>query len=86
MYLKFLDDDIMKTYGKSDNTVYSKINKEAKHIASGYEIADRNDDAFLSLKDHKDTFYRTPKSSSSNPAKSEIGKISKFLLKIILPK
>ena len=47
----------MKTYWKSNNTVYSKINKETKQIANDYKISDRidclgKDDAFISLKKH----------------------------------
>ena len=72
-YLKFLN-DITKTYRKSNNTVYSKINK-AKQIANDYEIADRMDclrkvDAFISLKDHKDNFLSNAKCQLINPAKS----------------
>ena len=66
MYLKLLNDNITKTYGKSNSTVYSKISKEAKQIANEYKIADRIDclgkvDAFISLKDHKDSFLSNPK-------------------------
>ena len=65
-YLKLLNDNITKTYRKSNNTVYSKICKEAKHIANNYKIADRIDcvekvDAFILLKDHKDNFLSNPK-------------------------
>ena len=65
-YLKLLNDNITKTYRKSNNMVYSKIYKEAKHIANNYKIADRIDcvekvDAFISLKDHNDNFLSNPK-------------------------
>ena len=82
-YLKLLNDNSTKTYRKSNNTVFSKINKEAKQIANNYKIVDRIDcigkvDAFISLKDHKDNFLSKPKCRLINPAKSEIGKISKL--------
>ena len=56
-YLKLLNDNITKTYWKSNNAVYSNINKETKQIANDYEISDRincpgKDDAFISLKKH----------------------------------
>ena len=61
MYLKLLNDNITKTYRKSNSTVYSKINKEAKQIIHDYKLADRmyylgTVDAFISLKDYKDNF------------------------------
>ena len=34
--LKLLNDNITKTYRKSNNMVYGKINKEAKPIANDY--------------------------------------------------
>ena len=56
-YLKSLNDNITKTYWKSNNTVCSKIYKKAKQIANDYEISNRidclgKDDAFISLKKH----------------------------------
>ena len=56
-YLKLLNDNITKTYWKSNNTVYRKINKETKQIANDYEISNRidclgKDYAFISLKKH----------------------------------
>ena len=63
-YLKLLNDNITKTYRKSNNTVYSKINKDAKQIANDYEIAVKIDclgraDVFISKRNWKDkyTFY-----------------------------
>ena len=35
--------NIKKIYRKSNNTVYSKINKEPKQIANGYQMADSID-------------------------------------------
>ena len=71
--------NIAKTYRKSNNTVYSKINKETKQIAIDYEIADRIDclgkvDVFISLKDYEDNFLSNPQYRLINPVKGEIGK------------
>ena len=86
--LKLLNDHITKTYRKSNNTVYSKINKEAKQTGNDYKIADRIDclekvDAFISLKDHKDNSLSNPKCWLIHPAKIEIGKISKLYIENI---
>ena len=40
-------------------------------------------DAFISLKDHKDNFLSNPKCRLINPAKREIGKISKLFIENI---
>ena len=89
-YLKLLNDNITNIYRKSKNTVYGKINKEAKQIANDYKIADRIDclekekiDAFISLKDQKDNFLSNPKCRLLNTAKSKIGKISKLFIENI---
>jgi hypothetical protein len=37
-------------------------------------------DAFVTLKDHKENFETNPKCRLINPAKSELGKISKIVL------
>ena len=37
-------------------------------------------EAFISLKDHKDNFESNPKYRLINPAKTELGKVSKIIL------
>ena len=64
------------------------INNEAKDIATNLNIADRAErmaerQAFITLKDHKDNFQNKPSCRLINPAKSEIGRISKKLLENI---
>ena len=83
-----LINNISKTYKKSDPTIFNIINKEAKHIAEGYDIAERVDcfaksNAFITLKNHKENFQSNPKRRLINPAKSEIGKVSKFFIENI---
>ena len=90
-YLELLNDNITKTYRKSNNTVYSKINKEARQIANNYKIADRIDclgkvDAFIPLEDHKYNFLSSPRCRLITPKKSEIGKISKLFNEMLIPK
>ena len=62
-----------------------KTNREAKKIAEKLELADRIEQyseskAFVTLKDHKDDFDNDPKCRLINPAKTNIGKISKQIL------
>ena len=73
---------------RSDLIIFNTINKEAKHIAESYDIAERVDsfaksNAFITLKDHKENFQSNPKCRLINPAKSEIGKVSKFFIENI---
>ena len=84
-YKKLLTDNISKTYKKMEYNIYNKITKEAKTIANNYGISERVDclaksNAFVSLKDHKPNFSSNPKCRLINPAKSEMGKISKYFL------
>ena len=58
-----------------------KVNNEA-NIAANLNIDDRTEcmakrQAFITLKDHKDNFQNKPTCRLINPAKSEIGRISK---------
>ena len=82
---KLLTDNISKTYKKTEYNIYNKINKEAKTIANNYGVSGRVDclaksNAFVSLKDHKPNFSLNPNCRLINPAKSEMGKISKYFL------
>ena len=84
-YSKLLINNVSKTYKKSDPVIFNTINKEAKHIAGGYDIAERVDsfaksNAFITLKDHEENFQSKPKCRLIYPAKSEIGKVSKFFI------
>ena len=65
--------------GKDEN------NLEANQIASRLRLDDKVEQmakrkAFITLKDHKENFSNAPKCRLINPAKSEIGKISKVIL------
>ena len=80
-----------KTYRKTNNKVYNSINKEAKTIVDEFEIGDRVDclvkaNAFINLKEHKENFMSNPKCRLINPAKSEIGKVSKVFIENIIKK
>ena len=84
-YKELLTDSISKTYKKTEYNIYNKINKEAKTIADNYGVSERVDclakpNAFMSLKGHKPNLSSNPKCCLINPAKSGMGKISKYFL------
>ena len=84
-YEKLLRDNITKNYKIADKHVYDDINEEAKKIASDLEIEERMEtmakkQAFITLKDHKENFNNNPTCRLINPAKSEMGLVSKKIL------
>lgn len=88
MYRKLLTENISKDYKKTSSEALHAINTEAKHIAKKLEIEDRVEiycqkQAYITLKDHKENFMNAPKCRLINPAKSEIGKVSKIKLQAI---
>ena len=88
-YNKLLKENITKTYKKADDNTYNEINMEAKNIASKLKIDDRVEclakkNAFITVKDHKDNFENSPKCRLINPAKSELGVISKKITERII--
>lgn len=87
-YNKLLQDNITKDYKKAPPTMEKDINKEDKRIATNLQLADRinsiaKNEAFITLKDHKPNFNNKPCCRLINPAKSQIGKISKQILEKI---
>ena len=84
-YNKLLLDNVTKSYKKVPKTLENNINKEAKKIAMDLNLARRiqkfmEKNAFITLKDHKDNFPQNTPCRLINPAKTEIGKISKQYL------
>ena len=84
-YNKLLLDNVTKSYKKAPETLKNNINKEAKKIATDLNLAERiqkftEKNAFVTLRDHKDNFLRNTPCRLINPAKTEIGKISKQYL------
>ena len=73
------------SYKKTGANTLNDINREAKHIASDLGISDRTmsfpkNQAFITLKDHKENFENAPKCRLINPAKSILGRVSKQIL------
>ena len=88
-YTKLLRDNITKTYRKADPGVKKEIDKEAKILAEDLGLSGRIEQfaekpAFVTLKDHKDDFRTNPKCRLINPAKSEMGHVSKATLSRIV--
>ena len=86
-YEKLLRGNITKSYRKSDEQSVSNVNQELNDITAKLEIGDRIEllstarrQAFISLKDHKKNFQNNPKCRLLNPAKNNLGLISKQVL------
>ena len=84
-YKKMMVDSLTTQYCKAGENVLVKNNEKAAILARAVEIDDRTqcfstEKCFLTLKDHKDNFNDKPTTRLINPAKTDIGKISKKLL------
>jgi len=84
-YQKLLHDNITRTYKLAPDDMFNEINTEAQEIAGGLGLAERMDvlakaDAFVTLKDHKPNFNDTLPCRLLNPAKPELGVVSKTIL------
>ena len=80
---------ITSTYKKADEKVIDDINLEVKELATSLNIEDRMEclakqQAFITLKDHKENFKNNPTCRLINPAKSEMGLVSKQILERII--
>ena len=85
---RILMENITKTYNKAPKDLEHEINLEAKKIAENLELDDRinclaKTQAFITMKDYKEDFRTNPACGLINPAKSELGKISKNVLEEI---
>lgn len=82
---RILRENVTKTYQKSPVDLPKKINTEAKILASHYKLDEKLDQineqqCFVTIKDHKEDFRGNPKFRLINPAKSEMGRLSKIIL------
>ena len=87
-YDKLLRDNITKTYKTCSKNAKHVIDHEASVIANKLGIAKRVEvcaekKAYYTLKDHKPEFPNKPSCRLINPAKSEIGLMSKRILERI---
>ena len=84
-YNKLLQENITKSYKIGDNKATDDINEELRDISNHLSIGNRIDimaqpNAFVTIKDHKENFPTNLKCRLINPAKSELGKVSKVIL------
>ena len=82
---QMMHQNVTKEYKKCDDKVVDKVNSEDKKIAEELELDERiyafsKRDAFITVKDHKDNFQNNTKCRLINPAKSDLGKVSKKIL------
>ncbi len=84
-YNKLLSENITKSYKSSSDDVYDSINEELRDICEHFSIGNRintmtKKNAFVTIKDHKEDFPSNLKCRLINPAKSDLGKVSKIVL------
>ena len=87
-YDKLLNNNVTKSYKKSNIKTVNEINKEANILTEKLKINDRvqciaQNEAFITIKDHKPNFPNNIACRLLNPCKSEIGKVSKVYLENI---
>lgn len=84
-YNKLLIENITKDYMKCEKDTIDQINQEAELIIKKERINGkipklRKNNAFLTIKDHKDQFPKSIKCRLINPCKTQMGKVSKKIL------
>ena len=84
-YEKLRHDNVTKSYRKADANAKLKIDLESKPIVTGLDLAERMEiyaqkEAFITLKDHKENFSTRPTCRLINPAKREIGEVSRQII------
>ena len=88
-YNRLLSNKITSNYGKCENGVKHKMDKETKKIAESLDFSKKMEcyasrPAFITIKDHKPNFRNNTKRQLSNPAKNELGLVSKKHLEKII--
>ena len=84
-YNHLLTNAITTTYKKADTKLKDKIYKEGKDVLRNHDVYDKikingSSGCFITLKDHKENFINNPTVRLLNPAKNEVGRISKIFL------
>ena len=82
---KLVNDAVTSTYKKAPEGIKMEINKEGVKIAKEEGVLDKmmvngTGNCFVTVKDHKENFQNRPTVRLINPAKNEIGRISKNVL------
>ena len=84
-YDKLLSENITQRYKKEKHQTAASIVNECKSIAKKLHIENRlrstiEKPAFITIKDHKENFENNMKCRLINPTKTEIGRVSKYIL------
>ena len=82
---QLLTNEVTPTYKKANNSINKKINMAGKQTLKNNEILSRveingENNCFLTIKDYKDNFANNSQVRLVNPAKHELGRISKIIL------
>ena len=84
-YERMIHENATKKYKKCNSNKFNSINFKAKQIASKLKIDDRvrkldENEAYVTIKDHKEGFPEKISLCLINPSKTDIGRISKQIL------
>ena len=87
-YNQLLEKDIHKEYKKSSENELNLVNLKAAKIAKELQLDNRmkihtTTECYVTIKDHKDEFMSKMPCRLINPAKSEMGRVSKILVEDI---
>jgi hypothetical protein len=87
-YSKLLKENITSSFKAANEEAVTDINRELRDITAELDIANKietmtNTDAFISMKDYKENFCNKPKCRLINPAKNNLGRVSKKILENI---
>ena len=85
-YNTLLNNSLTSTDKKSSINIKKKIN--GRNILKDKEVIQRMDingesNCFITLKDHKENFQNNPSVRLLNPAKNELGRLSKFIIQAV---
>ena len=80
--------EVVKYYRKAPPDLEKELNSEAKMLTLRLGIVDRVEkyntkNCFFTIKDHKSVFKTNPESKFINPAKTQIGRVSKIIVQDI---
>ena len=87
-YGRILQNSVTATYKKADDNIKNTIDYSGRKILKDNPIIQRmnvnaENSCFITMKDHKENFANNPTTRLINPAKNELGRISKVILEKI---
>ena len=87
-YKQMMFKEVVKNYKKAPPDLEKELNSEGKMLAHRLGIVDRVEkyntkNCFITIKDHKSDFKTNPECRLINPAKTQIGRVSKIIVQEI---